>query len=134
MDHVIAEYQKWKAQGESLRAQAKQAMEARFRDLLMEAAQIAQEFQRDFGGGLKPPAQITAFRFKPAGAKAVKKGSAAKPVSAPAPKSGANSALDKKLAQARAKLEAAKASGKPTKNREDRIYEIEDEIRLANQS
>jgi len=40
---AISEYQKWKQQGESLRAQAKQAMEGRFRDLLVEAAQIAQD-------------------------------------------------------------------------------------------
>lgn len=135
MDHVIAEYQKWKAQGESLRAQAKQAMETRFRDLLAEAAQIAQEYHRDFGAGLKPPAQITAFRFKAGGAKAVKKAPTAKTAPEPTVKSASKTAaLDKKLAQARAKLEAAKAAGKPTKNLEDKIYEIEDEIRLANQS
>ncbi len=40
-------------------------------------------------------------------------------------------ALEKRLAQARGKLEAAKAAGKPTKNLEDRIYEIEDELRLS---
>lgn len=43
MDTIIAEYQKWKQQGHALRAQAKQAMETRFRDLLNEAAQIAQD-------------------------------------------------------------------------------------------
>ena len=61
---AITEYQKWKQQGESLRMQAKQAMETRFRDLLLEAAQIAQEYHRDFGGALKPPASITTFRYK----------------------------------------------------------------------
>jgi hypothetical protein len=134
MDNVIAEYQKWKLQGETLRAQAKQAMEGRFRDILTEAAKISQDYQRDFGSPLKPPAGITAFRFKPVGAKAVKKSKAipAKPMSAkaavPDPKVAA---LQKRLAQAQGKLEAAKAGGKPTKNLEDRIYEIEDEIRLA---
>ena len=58
----ISEYQKWKQQGESLRAQAKQAMEGRFRDLLTEAA------------------------------------------------------------------------GKPTKNLEDQLYEVEDDLRLAGQA
>jgi hypothetical protein len=133
MDNVIAEYQKWKVQGESLRAQAKQAMEARFRDLLTEAARISQEYHRDFGGGLKPPPQVTAFRFKSTHSKAVKK--VAKP--APVPKAAPDpkmAALDKRLAQARAKLDAAKTAGKPTKNLEDRIYEIEDEIRLAAQT
>jgi hypothetical protein len=135
MDNVIAEYQRWKAQGESLRAQAKSAMESRFRDLLTEAARISQEYHRDFGAVLKPPAQITAFRFKATGIKAVAKkakGPVAVPIAAPvAPADPRMKALDKKLAQARAKLEAAKSAGKATKNLEDRIYEIEDEIRLA---
>ena len=64
MSDVIADYQKWKQQGESLRTQARQAMETRFRTLLTEAAQIAEEYRADFGGALKPPAQITAFRYK----------------------------------------------------------------------
>jgi hypothetical protein len=134
MENVIAEYQKWKQQGESLRIQARQAMEARFRDLLTEAARISTEYQRDFGGSLKLPAPITAFRFKPAGTKAAKnsKNAKAEPVpvkaAAPDPKIAA---LNKRLAQAQAKLDAAKTAGKATKNLEDRIYEIEDEIRLA---
>jgi hypothetical protein len=62
MDNVIAEYQKWKQQGHSLRTQARQAMEERFRDLLTEAAHVAQEYQNDFGVALKPPPSITAFQ------------------------------------------------------------------------
>src|SRR5580704_13268169 len=77
---AISEYQKWKQQGESLRLQAKQAMETRFRDLLLEAAHIAQEYHRDFGGALKPPAAITTFRYKTAA------GSKSKKKTAPAPK------------------------------------------------
>jgi hypothetical protein len=136
MDNVIAEYQKWKTQGESLRVQAKQAMEARFRELLTEAARISQEYQRDFGSGLKPPANVTAFRFKAAGGKAVKKGKAAVTAAKPAVVAAVDpkvAALEKKLGLAKRKLEAARAAGKPTKNPEDRIYEIEDEIRLATQ-
>jgi hypothetical protein len=132
MDTVIAEYQKWKQQGHALRAQAKQAMETRFRDLLTEAAQIAQDYHQDFGAALKPPASITAFRFKAAAAKG-KKGtskSTASTAAAPA-KASPQSPLEKRLTQARAKLDAAKAVGKPTRNLEDKVYEIEDEIRLA---
>ena len=44
------------------------------------------------------------------------------------------SALQKKLVAAQGKLAAAKAAGKPTKNLDDRIYEIEDELRLARES
>src|SRR3954468_18961635 len=64
MSDVISDYQKWKQQGEDLRVQAKQAMEARFRTLLTEAAQISEEYRADFGAQLKPPVQITAFRNK----------------------------------------------------------------------
>ena len=67
MDSVISEYQKWKQHGESLRVQARQAMEVRFRDLLTEAMRIGQEYHADFGVALKPPPAITAFRFKAGG-------------------------------------------------------------------
>jgi hypothetical protein len=124
MDHAISEYQKWKQQGASLRTQAKQAMETRFRDLLVEAAQIAQEYHADFGVNLKPPVQITAFRYK-AGTKPAPKKAAPKPAD---PKLVE---LQKRLAQTNKKLEVAKAAGKDTKNLDDKIYEIEDAIRLA---
>ncbi len=138
MDNVISEYQRWKQQGESLRVQAKQAMEGRFRDLLLEAAQIAQEYQRDFGASLKPPATITAFRFK-AGVHAKPKGvpkknpaNDSKPDSKPAAKPDPKVAsLLKQRTLIQKKLEATKAAGKPTRNLDDRLYEIEDELRLA---
>ncbi len=104
-------------------------METRFRELLAEAAQIAQEYHADFGTSLKPPPSITAFRFK-AGATKTKKAAATKPAAVD-PKLAA---LQKKLAQTRTKMEAAKAAGKPTKNLDDKIYEIEDELRLAAQA
>ena len=64
MNDVINEYQKWKQQGEDLRIQAKTAMETRFRELLSEAVHIAEMYRADFGAALKPPAAVTAFRFK----------------------------------------------------------------------
>jgi hypothetical protein len=143
MENAISDYQKWKQQGENLRVQAKQAMESRFRDLLTEASRISQEYQADFGTALKLPPPITAFRFKAAAGKTAKaaakspaKGGSAKSVAAVPAKASADpriAALEKRLAQARAKLEIAKSTGKPTRNHEDRIYEIEDELRLANQ-
>lgn len=130
---AISEYQKWKQQGESLRLQAKQAMETRFRDLLLEAAQIAQEYHRDFGGALKPPAAVTTFRYKTTAGSKSKKKTASKPqepppVSRPDPKLAA---LQKRRVQVQKKLEAAKVAGKQTRNLEDILYQIEDEIRLA---
>ena len=137
MENIITEYQKWKLQGESLRAQARQAMETRFRDLLLEAARIAQEYQADFGSSLKPPAGITTFRYKTvAKAKAKKpvKGKPPVPEAPPAKPDPKVAGIEKKLSTARKKLEAAKAAGTPTRNMEDRIYELEDDLRLATQS
>jgi hypothetical protein len=136
MDNVISEYQKWKKQGEQLRLQAKQAMEARFHELLGEAVQIAQEYHRDFGAAMKPPASITAFRYKkPADRKARKSASPKPPAPEPPPSVNPKVvALHKQRTQLQKKLEVAKAAGKPTKNLDDRIYEVEDELRLAGEN
>jgi hypothetical protein len=143
MADVISDYQKWKQQGENLRAQAKHAMEARFRELLTEAVSIAEEYRADFGAALKPPPTVTAFKFKTSSKGKPKK---AKPA-ADAPKAPAAKAvevkpekvdpkvagLQKQLANAKKKLDEAKAANGPTRKLEDRIYEIEDELRLAGQ-
>lgn len=145
MADIISEYQKWKQQGEDLRAQAKHAMESRFRELLTEAVSIAEEYRTDFGGQLKPSAPVTSFRYKAGahgkGKKTAKgKPAASKPAApppAPAPAAKANpkvAGLEKRLAAARKKLDDAKTAGTPTRALEDRVYEIEDELRLAAQA
>ena len=143
MPDIINEYQKWKQQGEDLRVQAKHAMETRFRDLLTEAAHIADEYRADFGAVLKPPPAITAFRYKASAKPKVKKAAgkvkpaAAAPAAAkaePAPAAKVNpkvAGLQKRLATAKKKLEDAKAGGATTRPYEDKVYEIEDELRLA---
>ncbi|MBL8178279.1 MAG: hypothetical protein JNK48_26625 [Bryobacterales bacterium] len=145
MSNVISEYQRWKQQGESLRTQAKGAIETRFKELLNEAAQLAEEYRADFGAALKPPSNITAFRYKtgakPKGKKAAGK-AAVKPeaaVVASVPDASAKpdkkvAALLKRLDGAKKKLDAAKAAGQATRNLEDKVYEIEDELQLARQS
>lgn len=140
MNNIISEYQKWKQQGEDLRVQAKQAMESRFRELLVEAIQVAEEYRSDFGAPLKPPPGVTSFRYKASGRVKPKKNqkpAAAKGANAP-PKAITKidpkiAGFQKRLAAAQKKLEQAKGSGAPTKNLEDRIYEIEDAIRLSSQ-
>lgn len=130
----ISEYQKWKQQGESLRTQAKQAMENRFRELLVEAAGIAQEYQRDFGASLKPPATITSFRYKKSAGPKSKKAAKAAPTSKKAPPAEPDpkiAGLERRRVQIQKKIEEAKGAGKPTKNLEDKLYEVEDELRLA---
>jgi len=142
MADVITDYQKWKQQGDSLKSQAKHAMETRFRELLTEAVSIAEEYRSDFGAPLKPPASVTTFRYKTA-AKAKSKKPAKIPAATakapeparPAPKADPKIAgLQKKLATAKKKLEDAKAAGTPSRKLEDRVYEIEDELRLAGQA
>ena len=143
MNNVISEYQKWKQQGEDLRTQAKQAMESRFRELLAEAVGIAEEYRADFGATLKAPAPVTAFRYKAHGKAKPKK--PAKPNVAPKPAPPKEepkappkpdprvAGLQKRLATAKKKLEDAKTAGSPTRALEDKVYEIEDELRLAGQ-
>lgn len=142
MSDPISEYLRWKQQGQDLRSNAKQAIEVRFRELLTEAAQLAEEYKSDFGKALVPPPAITAFRYKvgakrPTAKPAGKKAAAnvpvsAKPPSAPVAKvDPAIAALTKRLSAAKVKLEAAKEAGTPTKNLEDKVYELEDDLRLA---
>ena len=145
MSDVITEYKKWKQQGEDLQVQAKQAMEARYHELLAEAVQIAKEYRADFGEPLKPPSPVTSFRYKGSAKSKAKKAAVERPtaknrreVPQPAPSAAKPNAeivgLQKRLAAEKKKLDNAKASGKPTKAVEDRIYEIEDELRLAGQT
>jgi hypothetical protein len=141
MSDVISEYQKWKQQGDDLRLKAKQAMESRFRDLLTEAARIADEYREDFGSVLKPPSVVTAFRYKTHAKKKSPKDTKSKaPVTPPSNTvppaekvSPKMAAIQKRLTGAKRKLEEARTAGKATRPLEDRIYEIEDELRLANQ-
>ncbi|HEX8984852.1 MAG TPA: hypothetical protein VF767_05460 [Bryobacteraceae bacterium] len=147
MPDPISEYQRWKAQGANLRTEAKQAMESRFRELLTEAASLAEEYHTDFGVALKPPSQITAFRYKVSGKPKAKKAArqpaakaAAKPAAeAPRPEAAEQkpdpkvARLKRQLAAAKTKLDAAKAAGAPTRPLEDRVYEIEDALQLAAQ-
>ena len=140
MPDVINEYQKWKQQGEDLRVQAKHAMETRFRDLLSEAVHIAEEYRTDFGAGLKPPPAVTAFRYKASAKLKAKKAAAKAKPAAPKPESPAVkpnpkvAGLQKRLATAKKKLEDAKAGGATSRPYEDKVYEIEDELRLALQA
>jgi hypothetical protein len=143
MPDVISEYQKWKSQGENLKSEAKQAMESRFRELLTEAVAIAEEYRADFGAALKPPPTVTAFRYKAHGKAKSKKAGKQRAEKAPevvrvepkAQKADPKIAgLQKRLATAKKKLEDAKAAGTPTRSLEDRMYEIEDALRLAGQS
>ena len=95
------------------------------------------------GAGSKPPPAVTAFRYKAAARlKSKKAAGKVKPAAAAeraAPKAEPPAAkpnpkvagLQKRLATAKKKLEDAKAGGATTRPYEDKVYEIEDELRLA---
>jgi hypothetical protein len=114
-------------------------MEIRFRDLLTEAVHIAEEYRADFGAVLKPPPAVTAFRHKASARPKAKPAGKVKPA-APKPEPPAAkpnpkvAALQKRLATAKKKLDDAKAGGATTRPYEDKVYEIEDELRLALQA
>ena len=131
MPDPITEYQQWKQQGKDLRSKAKQAIETRYRELLTEAMHLAEEYKSDFGGALTPPAAITAFRYKAGAKRAAPKTKQAAEPPKPVKLDPAIARQQKALAAAQKKLEDAKAKGLPTRNLEDRIYEIEDAIQLA---
>jgi hypothetical protein len=87
---------------------------------------------------LKPPSGVTTFRYK-ASVKRSKKTRTAAKAAGPEQKPQQQATkpnpkeirLQKRLETARKKLDAAKAAGAPVKNFEDKVYEIEDELRLT---
>ncbi len=124
MSSTLDQYREAKQSWLKLRNQAKKELITRFHEVAAELNQIQRELLEDFGEKVSMPA-------KPK--KAIAKKAAASVVAAPVgPKqSPAVAALHKKLEGQQKKLAEAKAAGKPTKAIEDRIYEIEDDIRLA---
>ena len=128
MSSTLDQYREAKQSWLKLRNQAKKELITRFHEVAAELNQIQRELLEDFGEKVALPA-------KPK--KAVAKKAVAFVAAPSAPKvvvpkqSPAVAALQKKLEGQHKKLAEAKAAGKPTKPIEDRIYEIEDDIRLA---
>ena len=126
MSSTLDQYREAKQSWMKLRNQAKKELINRFHEVAAELHQIQRELLEDFGEKVALPTKPK----KPAAKKA-----APAPVAAPSPKvSPAVAALQKKLDAQQKKLAEAKAANKPTKAIEDRIYEIEDDIRLAEAS
>jgi hypothetical protein len=123
MSSTLDQYREAKQNWLKLRNQAKKELISRFHEVSAELQQIQRELLEDFG-------EKVTIAVKPKKASAKK---SAAPVAAPAaaPVSPAVASLQKKLDIQQKKLAEAKATGKPTKAIEDRIYEIEDDIRLA---
>jgi hypothetical protein len=126
---TIEQYREAKSQYLKLRNQAKKELIGRFNALASELLQVQRELLEDFGEKVALPAKPSAVK-KP---KPAPSGAAA-PAPAVAAQNSANAsktaALAKQVEKQKKKLEELRAAGKPTKTVEDRIYELEDEIRL----
>ncbi|MDQ2774474.1 MAG: hypothetical protein M3Y57_06040 [Acidobacteriota bacterium] len=122
MTSTIEQYREAKATYQKLHNQAKRELIARFNQLASEVLQIQRELKEDFGHKVTIPTK----------AKSARAGRTAAPKEpeppAPNPKVVA---LEKRLEVQKKRLEGAMAEGKPEKAIKDRIYELEDELRLA---
>jgi|SRR5271170_32720 len=123
MSTTIDQYREAKNSYLKLRSQAKKELIARFHEVANEMLQIQRELLEDFGE--KVPLPTKGKKPKPL------KKVAAVPVPAPAPPSAKVVGIQKQLERQKKKLAETKEVGKPTKTLEDRIYELEDELRLA---
>jgi hypothetical protein len=117
----LDQYRAAKADYLKLRNEAKKELIARFNELANELLNIQQELRDDFGQKVTMP-------VKPKKTKTAAAPAAAASVPS---NNGKVAAVQKKIDMQKKKLADLQAAGKPTKTVEDRIYELEDELRLA---
>lgn len=128
---TIDQYREAKNQYLKLKNQAKKELVARFNALASELLQVQRELLEDFGEKVSLPAKGAVAKKPKTSAPPAPAPPAPPAAAAPSPANGAKAAsLNKQLEKQRKKLEELKAAGKPAKAVEDRIYELEDEIRL----
>jgi hypothetical protein len=122
MSNTIDQYREAKAAYQRLHNQAKKELIARFNQLAAELFLIQKELKDDFGHKISIPAKGKPVRT-------------ARPVAAKAPEPAMPNpkiaALEKRIGAEKLKLEKAMAAGKADKPIKDRIYELEDELRLT---
>ncbi|MBL8216775.1 MAG: hypothetical protein JNK87_39005 [Bryobacterales bacterium] len=134
---ALQSYLEYQKQAIELENTARKEIQERFRVLLEEAAQLALTYKKTFGGKLETPKSVKAFAVvetgrgaaKPAKKKAAAPAAAAAPPPPPPVDLKKLNALKKSLATAEEKL-AASGDEKEKRRLQDKIYMIEDEIRL----
>ncbi len=131
--NAIEQYRQAKSDYLRLRNQAKKELIARFHQAANELFQIQRELLEDFGEKIAIPSKAKKSRPVKASKASERKSTApaAPPTAPPPPPSPQVTALQSQLQKARKKLSDTQTAGKPTKAAEDRIYELEDAIRLA---
>jgi hypothetical protein len=127
MSTTIDQYREAKNSYLKLRNQAKKELIARFNELANELLQLQRELLEDFGEKIALPSKSSKVRPVKTPKPATKPEPAPAPPAAPSPKI---TALEKQLEKHKKKLAEVQAAGKPVKVLEDRIYELEDELRL----
>ena len=110
-------------------------MESRFRELLTEAVKVAEEYHADFRATLKPPVVVTAFRYKSGKAKKpapLSKQAARVAVAAPPPakRTRRSPRFRNSRRRGRSWMRPRRRANR-RRDLDDRIYEIEDALRLA---
>lgn len=133
MSTTIDQYREAKNNYLKLRNQAKKELIARFNELATELLQLQRELLEDFGEKIAMPSKSSKGKAAKPARPAVKT-EPAPPQPAPAAPSPKIVALEKQLEKHRKKLSETQAAGKPTKVMEDRIYELEDDLRLLKET
>jgi len=126
MSTTIEQYREAKAQYLKLRNQAKKDLVTRFHALSNELLQVQSELLEDFGEKITLPVK-SKKAARPA--RAPKLAEPAPPP--PAPPSPKIAGIERQIDKLKKKLTETQAAGKPVKAIEDKIYELEDELRLA---
>lgn len=134
--NAIEQYRQAKSDYLRLRNQAKKELIARFHQAANELFQIQRELLEDFGEKIAIPSKAKKSRPVKGVKASERKTPAAQtaktaPAAGPAAVSPQVASLQQQLQKARKKLSDTQGAGKPTKATEDRIYELEDAIRLA---
>ncbi len=124
MATTLQQYRQAKQDISKLHSAAKKELIGRFNELANELLVVQRELREEFGVKLAIPAKPKAARSKGAAP-------AKKEAEKPAANSPEVSAIEKKLVTQRRKLDEAMKAGKSDKLMKDRIYELEDELRLA---
>lgn len=128
MPTTIDQYREAKATYQKLHNQAKKELLARFHELANELLQIQKELKEDFATKVAIPSKPKVARRTTNAAAPNKVMELPQKNVVPNPQIART---EKKLTAAKQKLQETVASGKDPKMIKDRIYELEDELRLA---
>lgn len=125
MSTTIEQYREAKAQYLKLRNQAKKDLVTRFHALSNELLQVQRELLEDFGEKITLPVKSKKV------ARPTRTPKLPEPAPVPAPPSPKIAGIERQIDKLKKKLTETQTAGKPAKAIEDRIYELEDELRLA---